>query len=181
MASDLGRLIDGVGGYIANLGVVVGIGLGFSETIPTLFGLTFITILRAIAYDYSKQAMTARIKDGEDWAQMEQDKIESQMKSTPSVLLTLYHGYLRFQRMVFEGRSGAANSSKNHGPQIKGLHSIRPTKGLSLWKWNGPDLVFYYGLRWSDRQSTGTTFAFDNNCRCPVNLNPLHPQHPDTV
>ncbi|QPJ62655.1 MAG: CDP-alcohol phosphatidyltransferase family protein [Candidatus Nitronauta litoralis] len=144
MASDLGRLIDGVGGYIANLGVVVGIGLGFSETIPTLFGLTFITILRAIAYDYSKQAMTARIKDGEDWAQMEQDKIESQMKSTPSVLLTLYHGYLRFQRMVFEGRSGAANSSKKSWPTDQRIAFYKANKKvLSLWKWNGPDLVFF--------------------------------------
>lgn len=143
MASDLGRLIDGVGGYIANLGVVVGIGLGFSETTPTLIGLTLITILRAIAYDYCKQAMTTRIQDGENWAQNEQNKIKSQMKSSPSGLLTLYHGYLRFQRMVFEGRSDTV-SSNNPWPASQRMAFYEANKKvLSLWKWNGPDLVFF--------------------------------------
>lgn len=144
MASDLGRLIDGIGGYIANLGVVVGIGLGFPETTPTLIVLTIITILRAIAYDYCKQAMTTRIQDGEDWAQNEQNKIEAQMKSSPSGLLTLYHAYLRFQRMVFEGRSKVDLSSSGPWSENQRMAFYQTNrKVLSLWKWNGPDLVFF--------------------------------------
>ncbi len=144
MASDLGRLIDGIGGYIANLGVVVGIGLGFPETTITLIALTIMTILRAIAYDYCKQAMTTRIQDGEDWAQNEQNKIEAQMKSSPSGLLTLYHAYLRFQRMVFEKRSRVDSLSSGPWPENKRIAFYQTNrKVLSLWKWNGPDLVFF--------------------------------------
>ncbi len=144
MASDLGRLIDGIGGYIANLGVVVGIGFGFPETVPTMIALTVITILRAIAYDYCKQAMTTRINEGQDWAMQEQIKIESQMKSNPSILLTLYHGYLKFQRAVFDRRSNAETGSDSAWSKDQRIAFHKSNKNvLSLWKWNGPDIIFF--------------------------------------
>lgn len=144
MASDMGRLIDGIGGYIANLGVVIGIGLGFPGTAPTLIALTVITILRAIAYDYAKQAMTTLIQDGQDWARLEQIKTENQMKARPSGLLTLYHNYLGFQRKIFGGRQhNAPASDYPWSPEKRAAFYRKNVAVLSIWKWNGPDLIFF--------------------------------------
>ena len=146
MDSDLGRLVDGVGGYLANLAVVAGIAWGFPQTRWTLAALTILTILRAIAYDYCKQAMTTLVQEGYDWAQAELEKVQRRLQDRPSLLMKTYRTYLQLQRTLFHGnRDGETPTSTRFrwdAPQrLRFYETNRPV--LGLWKWNGPDLVFF--------------------------------------
>ena len=144
MSSELGRIIDGVGGYIANLAVVAGIALGYPQTTGLLIALTVLTILRAIAFDFCKQAMTTLIQDGRDWAEEERLKTEQMFEQSPGVLLALYKKYLGFQQSLFKqrGTSGPMTDDPWTADRCKQFYRTNRNV-LSLWKWNGPDLVFF--------------------------------------
>lgn len=144
MASELGRIVDGVGGYVANLAVVAGIAVGYPSTTGMLIALTVLTILRAIAFDFSKQVMTTLIQEGRDWLVEEQMKTETMCKQNPGILLSLYRKYLGIQQSLFHQDGGHGPAPGKPWDHYRRMDFYRMNKNiLSLWKWNGPDLVFF--------------------------------------
>ena len=66
MASEWGRLIDGIAGYFAYLAVIWGLIIGFPQYGQVLKIITGLIILKAIAYDYCKQSLSTLILKGYD-------------------------------------------------------------------------------------------------------------------
>lgn len=138
-ASDWGRLLDGIAGYIAYLAVVIGIMAGFKGYYGTLTAIAAITILKAISYDYCKQSMTRMVQEGVDGNLMEIRKIREKLKEEPGLILKVYLAYLQAQRAMLGGE-GAASPLDLDGRQ----RYFQKTKILrSLWKWNGQDLPLF--------------------------------------
>ena len=65
-ASDWGRLLDGIAGYIIYLAVLIGIMIGLGKYYLTLAIIGIFIILRAISYDYCKLNMITMIQKGYD-------------------------------------------------------------------------------------------------------------------
>ena len=152
MASDWGRLVDGIGGYISNLGVVIGIHLGFPGNAGTLVTLTLLTVLRAVSYDYCKQFMTTWVKEGYDGTQNEVEITLGKLKSSSSMILKIYFYYLQLQQFLFNGKWETFAKAANR-PAYKMMSPLSQDQRvmfyqnnrrlLNLWRWNGPDLVFF--------------------------------------
>ncbi len=102
-ASDWGRLLDGIAGYIIYLAVLGGImiGLGKDYIVLVIFGS--ITILRGIAYDYCKLTFITLIQKGYDGSDKEILDTYLKISKKTSILLKIYFYYLQFLRFIFIG------------------------------------------------------------------------------
>ncbi|MZH02550.1 MAG: CDP-alcohol phosphatidyltransferase family protein, partial [Nitrospinae bacterium] len=87
MASEWGRLIDGIAGYFAYLAVVVGLIKGFPEYESVLKIIAGLIILRAISYDYCKQSLGTLILHGYDGMEREIKYIRQKIKAKMSWVL----------------------------------------------------------------------------------------------
>ncbi len=151
MASEWGRLIDGVAGYFAYLAVVYGIMKGFPEYQQALIVVAVMTILRAISYDYCKQSFATMILKGHDG--MHQDILNTVIKISKkkSWVLIGYFYYLQIQQMFFRGQWNSLSRMRDENeksvPQLTldqrkvYYEKIRPL--LTLWRWNGLDLPLF--------------------------------------
>ena len=88
MASDFGRLIDGIAGYFAYLAVVYGIISGYPNFSTEVIAIAFFTILRAISYDYCKQTIGMMALKGFDGVQMEIQSTCEKLQIKTSNILT---------------------------------------------------------------------------------------------
>ena len=151
MASDLGRLIDGIAGYFAYLAVVYGIISGYPNFSTEVIAIAVFTILRAISYDYCKQTIGMMALKGFDGVQMEIQSTFEKLQKKTSNILVLYFYYMQVQRLIFQGKWETLRNMKNREvlePSI--LNSEQRKEYLSkvrflvkVWRWNGLDFPLF--------------------------------------
>jgi phosphatidylglycerophosphate synthase len=151
MASEWGRLIDGIAGYFAYLAVVYGLIKGFPEHAHVLKFIAGLIILRAISYDYCKQSLATLILKGYDGMEREIQDTCEKLRTRKSSVLVLYFYYLQVQQLFFRGKWHFL------GQVEKGNHDLQPNLTLEqrkachekikillvLWRWNGLDLPLF--------------------------------------
>ena len=153
-ASDWGRLLDGIAGYIIYLAVLGGIMVGLGKDYYMaliLFGV--ITILRGIAYDYCKLTFITLIQRGYDGSDKEILDTYLKILEKKSILLTIYFYYLQVQCFIFNGHfnsldSFSAINSKTDNDIIlsfKQREEFRKEVSslMVTWSWNGVDLPIF--------------------------------------
>ena len=158
MASDWGRLIDGIAGYFAYLAVVYGIISGYPDFSTAVIVIAVFTILRAISYDYCKQTMGLMALRGFDGVEREiQSTFEKLQKNTSGVLFVYFY-YMQAQRLIFQGKWETLGDMKNRevleSPILNSeqrqeyLNKVRFL--IKIWRWNGIDfplfLIAVFGL-----------------------------------
>lgn len=149
MASEWGRLIDGIAGYFAYLAVVWGLIAGFPEHTLTLQVIAGLIIIRAISYDYCKQSLGTLILHGYDGMDREIQSTCQKLRARKSSVLVLYFYYLQVQQLYFRGRWSFLSQVKGR----KTLQSLTLEQRqacaekiktlLTLWRWNGLDLPLF--------------------------------------
>ena len=151
MASDLGRLIDGIAGYFAYLAVVYGIISGYPNFSTEVIVIAVFTILRAISYDYCKQTIGMMALKGFDGVQREmQSTLEKLQKNTSSVLVVYFY-YMQVQRFIFQGKWETLSNMKNREfLELSILSSEQRQEYLNkvkflikIWRWNGLDFPLF--------------------------------------
>jgi phosphatidylglycerophosphate synthase len=152
-ATDFGRLLDGIGGYIAYLSMIGGMMFAFKSQINALIIITVMTVLKAIAFDYLKLSISTVILEGIDGSKRDIQKAFQNQENKPSLLLTIYFYYLQFQQLIFQGQwvslkeyskiaHAYSSETKLTEEQRKNYYKkIKPL--LSLWKWNGHELILF--------------------------------------
>jgi len=150
-ASEWGRIVDGIGDYVSSIAVLIGLMIGLPDARGTLLILAFLIFLRGITFDYFKENMMNRIKHGYDGSQRDIQKTYEKLSASPSFTLKIYFYYLQLQQLLFRGywtsfkgyasTQSAANAA---WPEEHRLRYYREKRSLIvLWKWNGPDLIFF--------------------------------------
>ena len=151
MASDLGRLIDGIAGYFAYLAVVYGIISGYPNFSTEVIVIAVFTILRAVSYDYCKQTMGMMALKGFDGVQMEiQNTFEKLQKKTSNILV-LYFYYMQVQRLIFQGKWETLRNIKNREVLKPSILNSQERKEylnkvrflVKIWRWNGLDFPLF--------------------------------------
>ena len=153
-ASDWGRLLDGIAGYIIYLAVLGGImiGLGKDYIVLILFGA--VTILRGIAYDYCKLTFITLIQKGYDGSDKEILDTYLKIFKKKSILLKVYFYYLQVQRFIFNGYFNSLDSFStivNDELDNDLILSIEQRKEyrkevsslMVTWSWNGVDSAMF--------------------------------------
>jgi phosphatidylglycerophosphate synthase len=151
MASEWGRIVDGIGDYVSSIAVLIGFMIGFPNSDGALLILAFLIFLRGVTFDYFKENMTSRIKHGYDGSQRDIQKTYQKISESPSFILTVYFYYLQLQQLLFKGhwdsfRGYASTKSSTDAtwPEEQRLVYLQEKRSLIvLWKWNGPDLIFF--------------------------------------
>ena len=151
MASDLGRLIDGIAGYFAYLAVVYGIFSGYPNFSTEVIAIAVFTILRAISYDYCKQTIGMMALKGFDGVQMEIQSTCEKLKIKASNILVLYFYYMQVQRLIFQGKWETLRNMKNREilePSILNLEQRKEYLSkvrflIKVWRWNGLDFPLF--------------------------------------
>ena len=151
MASDLGRLIDGIAGYFAYLAVVYGIISGYPDFSTEIIVIAVFTILRAISYDYCKQTIGMMALKGFDGVQMEIQSTFKKLQKNTSNVLVLYFYYMQVQRLIFQGKWETLGNMKNREIlELSILNSEQRKEYLSkvrllvkVWRWNGLDFPLF--------------------------------------
>jgi phosphatidylglycerophosphate synthase len=152
-ASEWGRFLDGIAGYISYLSVVIGMMVGLNGHYGALSVITGFVILRAIAYDYCKQSLTGRIRHGID--ESERDILDTfkKIQATGSKTAVLYYYYLQVQQWIFHGRwcslkqmietNSSATEKKiwTDEQRHRYYQKLRPL--MRIWSWNGADLPLF--------------------------------------
>jgi phosphatidylglycerophosphate synthase len=151
MASDWGRLIDGIAGYFAYLAVVFGIMVGYPEYRSALIVIAVFTIIRAISYDYCKQTFGTMVLQGFDGMDREIQSTVEKIQKKPSAVLVVYFYYLQAQQLFyrckcttlsgFQNRQAFSNTILNAEQRQEYFKKVRPL--LTLWRWNGIDLPLF--------------------------------------
>ncbi len=151
IASEWGRLIDGIAGYFAYLAVIWGLITGFPEHTQVLGIIAGLIILRAISYDYCKQSLATLILQGYDGMTREIQSTSQKLNTKMSGVLWLYFYYLQAQQLFFRGQWSFLHKMKAEGQyrqadltfeQRQACHEkIKPL--LTLWRWNGLDLPLF--------------------------------------
>ena len=103
-ATEFGRLLDGVGGYVAYLSMIGGMMIGLEGQFYALAAITVFTVLRAITFDYYKLSIGAMTDEGIDASQRDVHAAYQNFRTTPSPLMKSYFYYLQFQRLLFHGQ-----------------------------------------------------------------------------
>ena len=151
MASEWGRLIDGIAGYFAYLAVVWGLIIGFPEHEHVLKTIIGLIILKAISYDYCKQSLSTLILQGYDGMEREVQDTRQRLERQKSWVLVLYFYYLQVQQLFFRGQWSFLNQIKTGDrdnqldltfEQRKACHEKIKIL-LALWRWNGLDLPLF--------------------------------------
>ena len=151
MASDWGRLIDGIAGYFAYLAVVVGLIKGFPEHAQVLKIIAGLIILRAISYDYYKQSLGILLVHGYDGMEREIQNTRQKLRAKMSWVLVLYFYYMQAQQLFFRGQwsflRDVETERRDPQPDLTFeqrqacYEKIKPL--LTLWRWNGLDLPLF--------------------------------------
>ena len=151
MASEWGRLIDGIAGYFAYLAVVVGLIKGFPEYTQALQAIAGLIILRAISYDYCKQSLVPLLSQGYDGMEREIQSTCQKLRVKKSWVLVLYFYYMQAQQLFFRGEWSFLSQMKTGDQGLKPdltpeqrracYEKIKPL--LTLWRWNGLDLPLF--------------------------------------
>ena len=153
-ASDWGRLLDGIAGYIIYLAVLVGIMIGMSKDYMLLVLFGSVTILRGIAYDYCKLTFITLIQKGYDGSNKEILDTYLKISKKNSILLKLYFYYLQVQRFIFNGYFNTLDSFStivNDGLDNGLILSFEKRKEyrekvsslMVTWSWNGVDSAMF--------------------------------------
>ena len=151
MASDLGRLIDGIAGYFAYLAVVYGIISGYPNFSTEVIAIAVFTILRAISYDYCKQTIGMMALKGFDGVQMDIQSTCEKLQIKTSNILVLYFYYMQVQRLIFQGKWETLRNMKNREvlePSILNLEQRKEYLSkvrflIKVWRWNGLDFPLF--------------------------------------
>jgi len=151
MASEWGRIVDGIGDYVSSIAVLIGLMIGFPDSKGALLILAFLIFLRGVTFDYFKENMTSRIKHGYDGSQRDIQKTYEKISTSPSFILKIYFYYLQLQQLLFrglwssfKGYASTGASTTTTWPEEQRLHYYKEKQSLIvLWKWNGPDLIFF--------------------------------------
>jgi phosphatidylglycerophosphate synthase len=152
-SSDLGRLLDGIAGYVIYLSVLTGIMIGIDKEHISLVVFGLITIMRGIAYDYCKLTIITTIQKGYDGSVKEILDTYLKISKNNSTLLKIYYYYLQLQRLIFCGyftslgkfvgsEKGNYNDCFLSSTERKNYQKkIRPL--MVAWSWNGVDLPLF--------------------------------------
>lgn len=152
-ASEWGRFLDGIAGYISYLAVVIGLLVGLGEPYGALMAIAVFTILRAITYDYCKQNLTSWIRDGTNEGERDLRATFDRVRSEGSPVSKIYFYYLQLQQLIFRGRwrslkqfssaqkIGSGESLWNEEKRHRAHQNLVPL--MAVWKWNGPDLPLF--------------------------------------
>ena len=151
MASDLGRLIDGIAGYFAYLAVVYGIISGYPNSSTEVIVIAVFTILRAISYDYCKQTIGMMALKGFDGVQMEIQSTREKLQEKTSNILVLYFYYMQVQRLIFQGKWETLRNIKNREVLKPSILNSQERKEylnkvrflVKIWRWNGLDFPLF--------------------------------------
>jgi len=151
MASDWGRLIDGIAGYFAYLAVVFGIIFGYPDFKTALIIIAVFTILRAISYDYCKQTFGTMVLKGFDGVEREIQNTIEKIQQKPSVVLKVYFYYMQAQQFIFRGKWKTLSALENLkvvdeiilGPEQRQEYFNKVSTLLKLWRWNGIDFPLF--------------------------------------
>jgi phosphatidylglycerophosphate synthase len=148
MASEWGRLVDGVAGYFAYLAVIYGLIKGFPDHGQVLKFIAGLIIIRAISYDYCKQSLATLILNGYDGMEREiQDTCEKiRVKKLP--ILVIYFYYLQAQQLFFRGEwyflsqveAGVRDMQPDLTLDQRKICYEKIKTLLMFWRWNGLDL-----------------------------------------
>ena len=153
-ASDWGRLLDGIAGYIIYLAVLGGIMIGLGKCYVALILFGAVTILRGIAYDYCKLTFITIIQKGYDGSDKEILDTYLKISKKNSILLKLYFYYLQVQRFIFNGYFNSLDSFStivNDGLDNGLILSFEKRKEyrekvsslMVTWSWNGVDSAMF--------------------------------------
>lgn len=153
-ASDWGRLLDGIAGYIIYLAVLGGIMIGLGKYYIALILFGAVTILRGIAYDYCKLTFITIIQKGYDGSDKEILDTYLKISKKNSILLKLYFYYLQVQRFIFNGYFNKLDSFStivNDGLDNGLILSFEKRKEyrekvsslMVTWSWNGVDSAMF--------------------------------------
>ena len=153
-ASDWGRLLDGIAGYIIYLAVLGGIMIGLDKYYIALILFGVVTILRGIAYDYCKLTFITIIQKGYDGSDKEILDTYLKISKKNSILLKLYFYYLQVQRFIFNGYFNSLDSFStivNDGLDNGLILSFEKRKEyrekvsslMVTWSWNGVDSAMF--------------------------------------
>ena len=153
-ASDWGRLLDGIAGYIIYLAVLGGIMIGLGKYYIALILFGAVTILRGIAYDYCKLTFITLIQKGYDGSDKEILDTYLKISKKNSILLKLYFYYLQVQRFIFNGYFNKLDSFStivNDGLDNGLILSFEKRKEyrekvsslMVTWSWNGVDSAMF--------------------------------------
>ena len=152
-ATDFGRLLDGIGGYVAYLSMIGGMMIAFKNQFYPLILIAVITVLKAITFDYLKLSISTVILEGVDGSKRYIQKAYENQQEAPSTLLSIYFYYLQFQQLIFHGQwvslkqysqthQTYSSETKLTEDQRKDYYKeIKPL--LSVWKWNGQELILF--------------------------------------
>jgi phosphatidylglycerophosphate synthase len=151
MASDWGRLIDGIAGYFAYLAVIFGIMTGYSEFRPALIVIAVFTILRAISYDYCKQSLGTMVLQGFDGMDREIQNTIKKIRKNFSNVLIVYFYYMQAQQLIFRGKWKTLGEFRNKENTANTILSTDQRQQyfekvsilLKLWRWNGIDFPLF--------------------------------------
>ncbi|MDH3256558.1 MAG: CDP-alcohol phosphatidyltransferase family protein [Nitrospinota bacterium] len=151
MASEWGRIVDGIGDYVSSIAVLIGLMMGLPDSRGALLALAFLIFLRGITFDYFKENMMSRIKHGYDGSQRDIQKTYEKLSASSSFTLKIYFYYLQLQQLLFRRnwtslRTYASTqlSTDTVWPEKQRMHYYQEQRSLiRLWKWNGPDLIFF--------------------------------------
>lgn len=151
MASEWGRIVDGIGDYVSSIAVLIGLMIGFPDSKGALLILAFLIFLRGVTFDYFKENMTSRVKHGYDGSQRDIQKTYEKTSASPSFILKVYFYYLQLQQLLFRGHwtsfkgyTSTRSSTNAAWPEKQRLRYYQEKQPLIvLWKWNGPDLIFF--------------------------------------
>ncbi len=151
MASEWGRLVDGIGDYISSIAVLIGLMIGLPDSRGALLILALLIFLRGITFDYFKESMMNRIKHGHDGSLRDIQTTYEKIHASSSFVLKIYFYYLQFQQLLFRGHwtsfkgyaatRTATDTAWTEEQRLRYYQGKRPL--IVLWKWNGPDLIFF--------------------------------------
>jgi phosphatidylglycerophosphate synthase len=151
MASEWGRIVDGIGDYVSSIAVLIGLMIGLPDSRGALLALAFLIFLRGVTFDYFKENMMSRIKHGYDGSQRDIQNTFEKLFASASFTLKIYFYYLQLQQLLFKGNwtslkgyASTRSSSDTVWPEKQRMHYYQEKRPLILlWKWSGPDLIFF--------------------------------------
>ena len=151
MASDWGRIVDGIGDYVSSIAILIGLMMGLPDFRGELLIMAFLIFLRGATFDYFKENMMSRIKHGYDGSQRDIQSTYEKLSTSPSFLYKVYFYYLQLQQLLFKGHwttfknyTSDRSAADSVWPEEQRLKYYREKQALiRLWKWNGPDLIFF--------------------------------------
>ena len=151
MASDWGRLIDGIAGYFAYLAVVYGLIRGYPQHALVLKIIAGMIILRAVSYDYCKQSLVPLLIHGYDGVEKEIQSTSQKIQKKMSWVLVIYFYYMQVQQFFFRGQWDSLSQMETGSRPPKADLTFEQRKVcfekikilLLLWRWNGLDLPLF--------------------------------------